>query len=74
MSPPSLATKEPERGTGGEVFGIILSTMSRPRRIALLIAGLALVTLACFALVYAFMPLPSETDSARPAPTLFAPP
>jgi hypothetical protein len=48
--------------------------MSRPGRIALLIAGLALVTLACFALLYASMPLPRESETVRPAPTLFAPP
>jgi hypothetical protein len=48
--------------------------MSRPRRLALLIAGFALIMLACFALLYSFAPVPRESESARPAPTLFAPP
>ncbi|MGQ0603988.1 MAG: hypothetical protein ACT4QE_20090 [Anaerolineales bacterium] len=48
--------------------------MTRFRRIALLSVGVLLVTVACCALLYAFAPLPRESESVRPAPTLFAPP
>ena len=48
--------------------------MSRVRRVAVLLVGLVIVSVAVCALIYALAPVEHLREQDRPAPTLFAPP